>query len=225
MAVLLDAHTHELRVARIGRIVAPAFAHLLAVVLLVLAHEALFERLELLFVFHSCRTFHTGERLLHARDQSVETLLARVQLAQVAGQRVARIERGVVQQTPDGSKRHAAFPVQQHLMQPVDFGRAVAPVPVAGALRANEPQLVVMMQRAHRASRQLGQLVHRVPAARPFPFHERLLSCVQPAYTLTLREGQQTRAIFSTGLRLRGAPLARRYSKEGHVLIEVDKQY
>lgn len=30
---------------------------------------------------------------------------------------------------------------------------------------------------------------------------------------------------FSTGLRLRGAPLARRYSKEGHVLIEVDKQY
>ena len=112
-------------VARIGRIVAPAFAHLLAVVLLVLAHEALFERLELLFVFHSCRTFHTGERLLHARDQSVETLLARVQLAQVAGQRVARIERGVVQQSPDGSKRHAAFPVQQHLMQPVDFGRAV----------------------------------------------------------------------------------------------------
>lgn len=103
LAVLLDAHTHELRVARIGRIVAPAFAHLLAVVLLVLAHEALFERLELLFVFHSCRTFHTGERLLHARDQSVETLLARVQLAQVAGQRVARIERGVVQQTPDGA--------------------------------------------------------------------------------------------------------------------------
>ena len=107
-------------------------------------------------------------------------------------------------------------------MQPVDFGRAVAPVPVAGALRANEPQLVVMMQRAHRASRQLGQLVHRVPAARPFPFHERLLSCVQPSRYVRVNRRVQ---FFSTGLRLRGAPLARRYSKEGHVLIEVDKQY
>lgn len=125
-AVLFRTHAHELRIARMGRIVAPTLAHLLAVALLILVHEALLECLELLFVFHSCTTFHTGEHLLHARDQSVETLLARMQLAQVADQRVARIERMIVQQTPDSGKRHAAFPVQQHLMQPVDFSPLAA---------------------------------------------------------------------------------------------------
>ena len=51
--VLLDAHAHELRVARVGGVVAPTLAHLFAVPALVLVDEALLESLEFFLVFHT----------------------------------------------------------------------------------------------------------------------------------------------------------------------------
>ena len=95
-----------------------------------------------------------------------------MQLAQMAGQRIARVERRVVQQSPDVGQRHIAFAIQQHLLQPVNLGGPVATVSVRRALRAHQPQLVIVVQRAHRAPRQRGQFVHRVAVFRLLAFHE-----------------------------------------------------
>lgn len=73
----------------------------------------------------------------------------------------ARVRLRVVEQGRDLVEREAQLPVEQDLLQPVEVGVAVAPVPRVVALARNEQaDLVVVVQRAHRDPGETGDLPH-----------------------------------------------------------------
>lgn len=75
--------------------------------------------------------------------------------------RCARVRLRVVEQGLDLVEREAQLPVEQDLLQPVEVGVAVAPVPRVVALARNEQaDLVVVVQGAHRDSGETGDLAH-----------------------------------------------------------------
>lgn len=73
----------------------------------------------------------------------------------------ARVRLRVVEQGGDLVEREAEFPVEQDLLQPVEVGVAVAPVPrVAALARREQADLVVVVQGAHRDPGETGDLAH-----------------------------------------------------------------
>lgn len=78
-----------------------------------------------------------------------------------AAQVRARVRLQVVEQGRDLVEREAQLPVEQDLLQPVEVGVAVAPVPRVVAFARNEQaDLVVVVQGAHRDPGETGDLAH-----------------------------------------------------------------
>lgn len=99
--------------------------------------------------------------MLHGRGHLLQLLDPGGQQLVPAAQVRARVRPRVVEQGRDLVEREAQLPVEQDLLQPVEVGVAVAPVPRVVALARNEQaDLVVVVQGAHRDPGETGDLAH-----------------------------------------------------------------
>ncbi len=142
-------------------------ARLAFVLLLLLLAEA-FEKLLLAHVHFSCQVH---DRAVDGLNEAVEPLDFLLKYATMRLQRRQQVEIRAVEDFPDLEQLQPYFAVEQDLLKPQHRVLVVMTVAVfADRRRLEQPDLVVIMQRAHADSRQIGQLfdgVHVIHSSNP----------------------------------------------------------